>query len=121
MQTVQEKHIREFISKFEEVETKDKLIRESVEKIRSKVKIKKTYTHRMCVIKILRDAGYKLDQIGTMVNRDHASVMNALERYNDYEYTKDPYFLSIQKHYKGKENAIVEQYSKFLGTELESI
>jgi chromosomal replication initiation ATPase DnaA len=54
---------------------------------------------RFIYCKILKDTGYSLNEIGNPINRNHASVFNAIKKFNDY-YETDRYFIELYHEIK---------------------
>ncbi len=63
---------------------------------------------RFILMKHLREKGMRLNQIGKLFYRDHATVITCINKYNDLYHTKEPFFIEQLE----KINELIEEYDK---------
>ena len=54
---------------------------------------------RMFIYNVMYNHDYKVTHIGRMFNRNHASIINALQTYNNLKSNKDPELIAVLSEY----------------------
>ncbi len=70
------------------------------DKLNSKSRLRELIHKRVYLYAFLRSNGYKLQEIGKMFNRDHATVIHGINNFKIFKKTKDPLFDIDTMEYK---------------------
>ena len=62
------------------------------DKLASKSRLRELNHKRVYLYAFLRSNGYKLQEIGNMFNRDHATIIHGIKNYKLFKESKDPLF-----------------------------